>query len=96
MVHAKAAAMRKMTQWISGLCDAASAGQHGARRAMLFRKLVQADKLLKDNDRFSTPASADACGSLVETALAVRGQLPSASRAAGYPHSTAKLMLGKI
>ena len=83
MVHAKAAAMRKMTQWISGLCDAASAGQHGARRAMLFRKLVQADKLLKDNDRFLTTASADAYGSLMETALAVYGQLSSASRAAG-------------
>lgn len=83
MVHAKAAAMRKMAHWISGLCDAASAGQHGARRAMLFRKLAQADRLLADNDRFLTPASADSYGSLVETALAMYGHLSSASRAAG-------------
>ena len=66
MVHAKAAAMRKKTQWISGLCDAASAGQHGARREMLFRKLVQADRLLADNDRFLTPASAEPYEGLVK------------------------------
>ena len=83
MVHAKAAALRKMTQWISGICDTASAGQHGARRAILFRKLVQADRLLADNDRFLTPASADAYGSLVETALAVYLQLSLEARAAG-------------
>ena len=82
MVHAKAAAMRRMTQWISGLCDTASAGQHGARRAMLFRKLVQADRLLADSGRFLTPASADLYGSLVETALAVYGQLSSEAFAA--------------
>ena len=50
---------------------------------IFFRKLVQADRLLADNDRFSTPASADSCGSLVETALAMHGHLSSASRAAG-------------
>ena len=50
---------------------------------MIFRKLVQSDRLLADNDRFLTPASADSYGSLVGTALAMYGHLSSASRAAG-------------
>ena len=83
MVHAKAAGIRKMAQWISRKCDQASAGQHGARRAMLFRKLVQADRLLTGHGRFLTPAEADSYGTLVETALAVYGQLAAESQASG-------------
>ena len=83
MVHAKAAGIRRMAQWISRKCDQASAGQHGARRAMLFRKLVQADRLLASHGRFLAPAAADSYATLVETALAVYGQLAAEAQASG-------------